>query len=87
VEVSPRGTITTFCIVNLPFYGQRITPPYVCASIRLDGADTTLFHLIQETPAEEGLAIFADKGSRSLTVMISPAPGGSEIGILVLDMQ
>jgi hypothetical protein len=43
--------------------------------------------VIQETPADEGLAIFADKGSRSLTVMISPAPGGSEIGILVLDMQ
>ena len=53
VELSPRGTITTFCIVNLPFYGQQITPPYVCASIHLDGADTTLFHLIQEIPAEE----------------------------------
>jgi hypothetical protein len=53
VEVSPKGTVTTFCIVNLPFYGQQITPPYVCASIRLDGADTTLFHLIQEVPANE----------------------------------
>ncbi len=45
--------MTTFCIVNLPFYGQQITPPYVCASIRLDGADTTLFHLIQEIPAAD----------------------------------
>jgi uncharacterized OB-fold protein len=53
VEVSPEGTVTTFCIVNLPFYGQQIQPPYVCASIKLDGADTTLFHLIQEVPADE----------------------------------
>lgn len=53
VEVSPKGTVTTFCVVNLPFYGQQIRPPYVCASIQLDGADTTLFHLIQEIPAEE----------------------------------
>jgi uncharacterized OB-fold protein len=53
VEVAPRGTVTTFCVVNLPFYGQQITPPYVCASVRLDGADTTLFHLIQEIPADE----------------------------------
>jgi hypothetical protein len=44
---------------------------------------------IQEAPAEEegGLAIFADKGSRSLTVMVTPSPGGSEIGLLVLEMQ
>ena len=53
VEVSDKGTVTTFCVVNLPFYGQQIRPPYVCAAVRLDGADTTLFHLIQEIPAEE----------------------------------
>jgi uncharacterized OB-fold protein len=53
VQVSDKGAITIFCIVNLPFYGQQITPPYVCASIKLDGADTTIFHLIQEVPADE----------------------------------
>lgn len=53
VEVSPAGVVEKFCVVNLPFYGQQITPPYVCASIKLDGADTTLFHLIQETPADQ----------------------------------
>ncbi len=52
VEVSHTGTITTFCVVNLPFY-QAIKPPYVCASILLDGADIALFHLIQEVPTEE----------------------------------
>jgi uncharacterized OB-fold protein len=53
VEVGPNGTVTMFCIVNLPFYGQQITPPYACASILLDGAGTTIFHLIQEVPASE----------------------------------
>jgi uncharacterized OB-fold protein len=53
VEVSPKGVVEKFCVVNLPFYGQQITPPYVCASVRLDGSDTTLFHLIQEIPADQ----------------------------------
>ncbi len=53
VEVGPKGTITMFCIVNLPFYGQQIKPPYACASIQLDGADISLFHLIQECPADQ----------------------------------
>jgi uncharacterized OB-fold protein len=52
VDVAPTGTVTKFCVVNLPFYGQQIKPPYVCASVQLDGADTTLFHLIQEVPAD-----------------------------------
>jgi len=49
VELEHKGTITTFCIVNLPFY-KEIEPPYVAASILLDGADIALFHLIQEVP-------------------------------------
>ena len=53
VELLDKGTITTFCVVNLPFYGQEIKPPYVCASILLDGADIALFHLIQEIPAAD----------------------------------
>ena len=35
-------------VVNIPFAGQAIKPPYVCATIVLDGADIGLFHLIQE---------------------------------------
>lgn len=53
VELADKGTVTTFCVVNLPFYGQEIKPPYVCASVLLDGADIALFHLIQEIPAAE----------------------------------
>ncbi|HWV26296.1 MAG TPA: OB-fold domain-containing protein [Aeromicrobium sp.] len=46
VEVADTGTVTTFCIVNVPFAGQRITPPYVSAYVLLDGADIAFLHLI-----------------------------------------
>ena len=53
VPLSDSGTITTFCIVNVPFLGQRITPPYVSAYVLLDGADIALLHLILDIPADE----------------------------------
>jgi uncharacterized protein len=46
VELPDRGIVTTFCIVNVPFLGQRITPPYVSAYVLLDGADIAFLHLI-----------------------------------------
>ncbi len=53
VQLSDKGTVTTFCIVNVPFLGQRIKPPYVSAYVLLDGADIALQHLILDIPAEE----------------------------------
>lgn len=46
VEVEHTGTITTFCVINFPFEGQRLTPPYVGAAVLLDGADLPIFHLV-----------------------------------------
>lgn len=46
VELPDRGTVTTFCIVNVPFMGQKIEPPYVSAYVLLDGADIAFLHLI-----------------------------------------
>jgi len=53
VEVSDKGTITTFCIVNVPFMGQQIKPPYVAAYVLLDGADIPFLHLILDVDASE----------------------------------
>ncbi|TIC80679.1 DNA-binding protein [Nocardioides sp. GY 10113] len=53
VELSDTGTVTTFCIVNVPFLGQKITPPYVSAYVLLDGADIAVQHLILDIPVEE----------------------------------
>jgi uncharacterized OB-fold protein len=46
VELPDTGTVTTFCIVNVPFTGQRVPVPYVAAAIVLDGADIPFQHLI-----------------------------------------
>jgi uncharacterized OB-fold protein len=53
VELADTGTVTTFCIVNVPFLGQRITPPYVSAYVLLDGADIPLMHLVLGCAADE----------------------------------
>jgi uncharacterized OB-fold protein len=42
VEVGPRGTVTTFCIVNIKARNLDIEVPYVYAHIALDGADLAL---------------------------------------------
>ncbi len=53
VELAQTGTVTTFCIVNVPFLGQKIKPPYVSAYVLLDGADIAVLHLILGVPADE----------------------------------
>ncbi|MDM4719399.1 OB-fold domain-containing protein [Micromonospora sp. WMMA1363] len=51
VELPDQGTVTTFCVVNVPFAGQRVAPPYVVAQVLLDGADIPLPHLVLGGPA------------------------------------
>ncbi|MFE0434264.1 Zn-ribbon domain-containing OB-fold protein [Streptomyces nigra] len=50
VEVGPRGTVTTFCIVNIKARGLDIEVPYVYAHIALDGADLALHGRIGGIP-------------------------------------
>ena len=47
VAVGDVGTVTTFCIVNVPFSGS-IPIPYVAAAVLLDGADIPFTTLLQE---------------------------------------
>lgn len=53
VELPSTGTVTTFCVVNVPFAGQRVKPPYVAAQVLIDGADIPMQHLILGCPADE----------------------------------
>jgi uncharacterized protein len=46
VELPETGTVTTFCVVNVGYPGQRVAPPYVAAAVLLDGADIAFQHLI-----------------------------------------
>lgn len=42
VEVGPKGTVTTYCIVNVKARNLDIEVPYVYAHVALDGADLGL---------------------------------------------
>ncbi|MFY9888182.1 MAG: OB-fold domain-containing protein [Streptosporangiaceae bacterium] len=46
VELPDTGIVTTFCVVNVPFRGQRVPSPYVAAQVLLDGADIAFQHLV-----------------------------------------
>jgi uncharacterized OB-fold protein len=46
VPLPGTGTVTTFCVVNVPFAGQHVKPPYVAASVLIDGADIAFQHLV-----------------------------------------
>jgi len=53
IELPDTGIVTTFCVVNVPFLGQRIEIPYVSAYILLEGADIGFLHLIQGVPTDQ----------------------------------
>ena len=53
VELAHRGTVTSFCVVNVQFYGSVMEIPYVSALIKLDGSDLPIMHLIQECPTDD----------------------------------
>ncbi|MFI1393519.1 Zn-ribbon domain-containing OB-fold protein [Streptomyces sp. NPDC020681] len=60
VEVGPRGTVTTYCIVNIKAKNLDIEVPYVYAHIALDGADLALHGRIGGIPYDqvrEGLRV------------------------------
>lgn len=53
VEVADTGTLVSFCVVNVSFYGGTQEIPYVTGNILLDGADLPIMHLIQECPVDQ----------------------------------
>ncbi|MFJ7199252.1 MULTISPECIES: Zn-ribbon domain-containing OB-fold protein [unclassified Streptomyces] len=53
VEAGPRGTVTTFCIVNIKAKNLDIEVPYVYAHIALDGADLALHARIGGIPYDQ----------------------------------
>ena len=76
VPLPNTGTVTTYCVVNLPFAGATIEIPYTSASILLDGADIPINGLVQEITADQvrmGLrveAVWVPEGERTYTETI-----------------
>ena len=71
VQLPESGTVTTFCVVNVGYPGQRVTPPYVAAAVLLDGADIAFQHLVLGCEPDEvrmGMrvrAVWGDSGGIS----------------------
>ena len=53
VELRDVGTITSFCVVNVPFMGTLMEIPYTSGLILLDGSDIPIMHLIQEVNVDD----------------------------------
>ena len=65
VELPDTGTVTTFAIINIPFPGQRIKPPYVAAYVLLDGAEHTVPYQAEQ-PILEAVRAAGKEPPRSL---------------------
>ncbi|MFG3256280.1 Zn-ribbon domain-containing OB-fold protein [Streptomyces sp. NPDC048172] len=53
VEVGPKGTVTTYCVVNIKAKNLDIEVPYVYAHIALDGAGLALHGRIAGIPYDQ----------------------------------
>ena len=53
VEVGPKGTLTSFCIVNIKAKGLDIEVPYVYGHIALDGAGLALHGRVAGIPYDQ----------------------------------
>ncbi len=48
VEISSKGTLVTYAVVNVNFASRSIELPYVSAEVLFDGSDTTTSLLLQD---------------------------------------
>lgn len=53
VEVSDEGELNAWTEVQIPFPQQPREPPYIWAFVDLDGADTSLIHVLGNAEAED----------------------------------
>jgi hypothetical protein len=53
VEVSDKGTVLTYTVVNEPNPCQPVEPPLVYGVIQLDGADNGFVHMLGGVEAEQ----------------------------------
>lgn len=56
VEVGTEGTVTSWSWVAHPREGQPLDRPHALALIRLDGADTSMLHVV-DLPADAGIEV------------------------------
>lgn len=84
VEVGPRGTLTGYTVVEIPFIdpmtGVKRPVPYGFAFVKLNGASTNLYHFLSENRHDhlsvgmEVEAVFKDERDGSLADIIHFSP-------------
>jgi len=53
VELSDKGTITTYAVVRVPSENIDVPLPFASVHVLLDGADLPMFSVVQECPLEQ----------------------------------
>jgi uncharacterized OB-fold protein len=53
VQLSDKGTVTTFAIVRVPSENIALPLPFASAHVLLDGSDIPFFTVVQECPVDE----------------------------------
>jgi uncharacterized OB-fold protein len=53
VQLSDKGTVTTFAIVRVPSENIDVPLPFASTHIVLDGADLPFFSVVQECPVDQ----------------------------------
>lgn len=53
VQLSDKGTITTFAIVRVPSENIALPLPFASVHVLLDGADVPFFSVVQECPVDQ----------------------------------
>ncbi len=72
VDLSNKGTVTGYTVINYEEPHQPVKPPYILALIKLEGADTAFTHIVQDIPIDQmknGLtveAVFADEDTSTI---------------------
>ena len=84
VEVGPRGTLTGYTVVQIPFIdpmtGVERPFPYGFAFVKLEGASTNIYHFLSESRHEklsvgmEVEAVFKEEREGSLADIINFKP-------------
>ena len=56
VEVGPKGSITSFCVVHIGFGVNAPPTPFVSALVLPDGAAVSVYGTVLEIPHDQGRA-------------------------------
>ena len=81
VEVGVEGTITSWSWVSRPRDGQPLATEHALALVRLDGADTSMLHVV-DAPSADAVSTGARLRSRALvtTVGLGLAASPEDVG-------